>query len=63
MYELFYVSLFENLMSEKMQIVHENDFKLKLFQNGFIQNAHATEKCIGYKSCKSYLRRNLTDSQ
>ena len=48
-------------MSEKMQIVHENDFKLKLFQNGFIQNAHATEKCIGYKSCKSYLRRNLTD--
>ena len=43
MYNLFYVSLFENLISEKMQIVHENDFILKLFQNGFIQNAHATE--------------------
>ena len=50
MYELFYVSLFENLMSEKMQIVHENDFILKLYPNGFIQNAHATAMCVVLKS-------------
>ena len=31
MWSLFYVPLFENLMSEIMQIVHENDFILKLF--------------------------------